>query len=462
MKRMLLVLLLLPLFGFTPAAPTLQFGPFGNVHLYKETARPERVVLFFSGDGGWNLGVIGMARSLAKHGALVVGIDTPRYLKNLKAAKSSCAYPPTDLQNLAQYVQKKLGYPTYHVPTLAGYSSGATLVYTSLVQAPIGTFQGGVSLGFCSDLEFTKPLCPGRGLKGRALPKGKGYDYEPYERMQAPWRVLHGTDDKVCSTAATVKFMQKADGRLLTLPKVGHGFSVERNWVPQLVKAYDEVASVPTYFEANAGAKTGAKQDVDDLPIVETTAPAGKDTLAVIVTGDGGWADFDVQLAERLKAAGIPSVGLDSLRYFWTARTPDSAAKDVARLTKHYLDAWQKKRVMLIGYSFGADVLPFIVERLPPDLRQQIETVALLSPSQRAQFEFTVGDWIGGNSDGLDVVGAVHKLKTPRILCFSGKDDEDAACAKLQNPVVTVSLPAGHRLNDVVGDIAKILQQDAK
>src|SRR5262245_46350955 len=58
---------------------TFRHGRFGQVSLYRAGDRPARVVLFVSGDGGWNLGVVGMARHLAERGALVAGIDIRAY-----------------------------------------------------------------------------------------------------------------------------------------------------------------------------------------------------------------------------------------------------------------------------------------------------------------------------------------------------------------------------------------------
>ncbi|HEX2641565.1 MAG TPA: virulence factor family protein, partial [Thermoanaerobaculia bacterium] len=51
----------------SPAAPapeTLTFGRFGKVTLYRPASQPRHVVLFLSGDGGWNQGVVDMARIL--------------------------------------------------------------------------------------------------------------------------------------------------------------------------------------------------------------------------------------------------------------------------------------------------------------------------------------------------------------------------------------------------------------
>jgi type IV secretory pathway VirJ component len=42
----------------------------------------------------------------------------------------------------------------------------------------------------------------------------------------------------------------------------------------------------------------------------------------VLISGDGGWASIDKGIAKALVARGVPVAGLDSLRYFWSERTP--------------------------------------------------------------------------------------------------------------------------------------------
>ena len=119
-----------------------RLGRFGDVRLYHRAPHPSRVVLFVSGDGGWNAGVVDMARALADMDALVVGINILVYLEKLESSDEKCSYPAADFELLSKAVQQKLGFPEYVTPSLLGYSSGATLVYAVLVQAPPGTFRG--------------------------------------------------------------------------------------------------------------------------------------------------------------------------------------------------------------------------------------------------------------------------------------------------------------------------------
>lgn len=104
MKRILLVVLILlalPAARATAEPESLGFAPFGTVTLYRNAPHPAQVVLFVSGDGGWNRGVVDMARSLARLDALVAGIDITHYLRELAKERGSCNYPAADFENLS-------------------------------------------------------------------------------------------------------------------------------------------------------------------------------------------------------------------------------------------------------------------------------------------------------------------------------------------------------------------------
>ena len=81
-----------------------QFGAAGPVTVYKAAREPDRFVVFISGDGGWNLGVVDMARQLARMDATVVGVDIRHYLRTAQAAKASTLYPAGDFSSLSQAV----------------------------------------------------------------------------------------------------------------------------------------------------------------------------------------------------------------------------------------------------------------------------------------------------------------------------------------------------------------------
>jgi len=244
------VALLLSLGAAVAAPQTIDYGRFGPISIERGAGEPRDVVLFLSGDGGWNLGVVSMARRLADRGAVVAGIDIRHYLAQLEKSSENCVSPAVDLDNLSRYLQPKLGLKQYLQPTLVGYSSGATLVYATLAEAPVGLFKGALSIAFCPDLDLTKPLCKGSGIEAtpRRDAKGqlKGVNLLAAKKLSGKWISLQGEIDQVCPAPATQEFIATVPGAdIVMLPKVGHGYSVEKNWVPQYEAAYQRITAAP-------------------------------------------------------------------------------------------------------------------------------------------------------------------------------------------------------------------------
>lgn len=443
------------------AEATLEYGRLDLVTMYQPAGTPQELVLFISGDGGWTSGVMEMARHLADQGALVAGVDVNQFGKRLRESGDSCIFTAGDLEGFAHFLENKYGFQTYVNPILVGYSSGATLAYTTLVQAPRGTFKGALSLGFCPDPPWDKPMCAGNGpgLKVDRGPRRK-LIVHPASGLADPWIAMQGTIDQVCDASVTREFVAQVPGaRLIELPKVGHGFSVERNYVPQYLDAFAKLASVPP------ASRPVVPTDISDLPLTEVPAHAPeKDLLAVMLSGDGGWAGLDRDVAAELAAAGVPVVGWDSLRYFWKARTPDQAAQDLDRVIRHYTRTWQKTRVVVVGYSMGADTMPFMVNRLPAESREKLALMALLAPGQQAFFEFHVQLWLGQTHGGLPVAPEMQRLSGKQVLCVYGQDEKDSLCAGL--PAGTAErarLPGGHHFDGNYRELAaRILQAVSK
>jgi type IV secretory pathway VirJ component len=427
------------------------FGRFGQVAIYRPKATPKQVVLFLSGDGGWNLGVIEMAKQLRDQGALVAGISTPHYLQALEKSTEGCAYPPAEFEQFSHYLQAKEAIKSYIYPIIAGYSSGATLVYGALVQAPQGTFAGGLSLGFCPDLELSKPLCPNGGLKPTPRGKAKGVNLNAVPALHDPWQVLQGASDEVCPAAATMAFIKPIKrAEVVLLAKVGHGYSVENHWLPQYLAAYQKLSQAPQ------NTLPPAPKDLAGLPIIEVptrsvNSPAS-DTLVILLTGDGGWAGLDQELADAFVARDLPVVALNSLKYFWTPRTPEQTASDVERIASFYLRHWQKQRLLLVGYSQGADVLPFVLNRFSSAMRSRVIGASAIGLGEKASFEFHVSHWLSDGDDGLPIKPEIAKLQALKLRCIYGTDESDSLCRSLTN-VEKVSLPGGHHFN---GDYARV------
>jgi type IV secretory pathway VirJ component len=393
---------------------------FGKVYIYNRTTTPQNVIVMVSGDGGWKFGVVSFSQTFSDMNALVIGVDILQYYKNLKLRTDDCYNVAADFVQLAAEVEKKYDFPDYIPPVIMGYSSGATLVYGILAQEKPGAFIGGISIGFCPDIELPKILCEINGLTVTADVPGKRYILQPDEKLGNPWIVLNGQLDKICNYPAVKDFVSKTNGaELVTLPKVGHGFSKWNDFMPQWKEAYKRLIA---NYEKDKPPKVEIGE-VRNLPVVITNSKIQdrQAPIALLISGDGGWYGFEQSIADNLAKQGIPTVGLDSKKYFWNRRTPEETASDIAKALNFYGEEWGRNKFVLIGYSLGAELVPFIVNRLPEELVKKIESCVLLSPALTTDFEIHFSNMLGmGNRNNTyNTIDEITKMqKVPTLIIF--------------------------------------------
>lgn len=191
-------------------------------------------------------------------------------------------------------------------------------------------------------------------------------------------------------------------------------------------------------------------QTVNSLPLIELPAASSdNDILAIILSGDGGWADLDKEFGEAFQRRGISTIGFDCLKYFWKTRQPAEVSRDLDTLVGYYLKAWKKKRVLLVGYSFGACWLPFLVNRLPAEVLDQAPLIVLLGIGSFVNIEIHVRDWMGDErrAGALEVLPEAKRIRKP-VLCVFGREEEDTICPLLNGDnVKKLAMPGGHHFN---------------
>lgn len=218
----------------------LDVAGFGAVAIYKPPGASRGLALFASGDGGWNRGVLDMAQRAAALGFWVAGFSTPQFLKELDHDGAACSDADGRLAKLGRDLVQQLQLPPATRPVLIGYSSGATVVYAALAADAGQHFGGGISLAFCPDLRIRKPFCAGPGGLTQQRQQRAPFDYvfDQRDSVAVPWRILQGDADQVCDPRFAAEFAAgQKDARAIVLPKVGHGFGVPRNWMPQYAQS---------------------------------------------------------------------------------------------------------------------------------------------------------------------------------------------------------------------------------
>lgn len=433
----------------------ISHGFFDRIALYRPSGEARQFVLFLSGDEGWDKAMDIAARALVGEGAMVAGIDMPRLRTALKQGGGDCVLPDGDLENLSHYLQGYARQPGYRAPLLAGYGSGAALAYAMQAVADQDTFAGAISLSFCPRLDLGRPLCERADRHLLKATNGELAELAPVSELAQPWVVLQAANDGRCAVADVRDFVGRTRGAAVSILPEADQADWTKTALPALVASYRELAL------RHQAALPPPPAKLVDLPLIEMPASGDGDTFAVLLSGDGGWAGLDKQVAASLVAQGIPVVGFDSLRYFWKARDPNGLALDIDRIVRYYAGHWGKQRVLLIGYSQGADVLPFAVNRMPAASRALVAHTVLMGLGRNASFEFHLANWIG-KDDGLPILPEVSKLHEADTLCLYGKDEEDSLCPRIPpGHVHAQPLAGGHHFEGAYDKLAELIMQRA-
>jgi type IV secretory pathway VirJ component len=175
----------------------------------------------------------------------------------------------------------------------------------------------------------------------------------------------------------------------------------------------------------------GEKKDDFELPaIVYPADNIGSKRLLIMLSGDAGWLDFNDRLANGFSKRGFHVVGFNSRSYFWEQKDPEQAAADILLLINHYSRLYKTNRIYLCGYSFGADVVPFIYNRLPKAVKRKVVALELLSPFATSDFMIHTTDLLNLSADNkpYKVAEELSMIKIP-VYCFYGQQEDPKALA---------------------------------
>jgi type IV secretory pathway VirJ component len=443
------VVVLLAVAGYlvhTRAPRSEDTAQFGRVRLYPPWLTQKGFIYLFSGARGWSQAEEETARDFARDGQLVIGIDTPQFLLwAQRRPLTECLYMPGLLEDYSRVLQRATDNAQYLAPALLGAGPGATLVYMAQLQSPPTAFSAAVMIDPQQQIAVQRPFCD--------HPENHSGD--------------HAGDH---ATLKPEKLGAEVPARVLL---DGEATAEEREFAMGIPEAPPPiaVAAGTTLHGAYRSSLDSidverSQNGVGDLPlaVVESTAAQRgalpeRDAFAIIYSGDGGWRDLDRSLAGILAAKGMSVVGVDVLRYYWKQKAPTVAAGDLARIMRYYQQRWHKQKVVLIGFSFGADVLPFLVSRLPADLAADVSLVSLRSPERSTAFEVETTGWLGvHNSSGMPIAPELQKLSKFHIQCIYGRDEgADSLCTTPTATAVGVNVLAksgGHHFDQDYGTLA--------
>ena len=155
------------------------------------------------------------------------------------------------------------------------------------------------------------------------------------------------------------------------------------------------------------------------LPLIESVASGKSDFYVIFLTGDFGFRNFDKAIVRRLNTKNVSVVVLNAQNYFYSKKNPAQLGADIGSIINQYDRKWNQKQVILMGYSMGAEVLPFAVNQLEEKYRTHLRDVILIGPSQKAIFRLKPTDYLFEEKKGTDIYTELLKMKSQRsyIIC---------------------------------------------
>ena len=118
----------------------------------------------------------------------------------------------------------------------------------------------------------------------------------------------------------------------------------------------------------------------------------------------------------------------------------------IAQTTRRALALPDARRVILIGQSFGADMLQYGIRGMPSDLRSRIVQVILAVPGETLLFKATPGGFLDGAPD-LPALPSARAIDWLPVTCIHGLKEENSLCLLLHGRNVrVVALPGDHYL----------------
>jgi type IV secretory pathway VirJ component len=195
----------------------------------------------------------------------------------------------------------------------------------------------------------------------------------------------------------------------------------------------------------------------ENMPLVENISAGKSNYYVILLSGNGGWRDLDKEVTAYLVSKNISVLGLNTKQYLLSEKKPEQIAFDLETLMDRYGIKWKHDKVVLIGYSMGAEILPFAVNRMNEQHTKKIQNIILIGPWQRATFKVKLADYLYETNEGEEIYPELLKVKhiNTYIVC---DDNEYALCLKPIDGIVDHDLlPGGHHFGGDYGSLSKLI-----
>jgi type IV secretory pathway VirJ component len=370
-----------------------------------------------------------LAQRVAATGVTAAIVDIWKVFDEFNSDTEECLGHNTIADSL-KALSIELPTPSVNRLIIAGIDEGALIPFIN-AQSTSGNTVINLSIGFSVNLPTDLVLCPPLSVQDQ----NQNHSLVSFSGLKSNWRSVW-TDQPADETAIFIRALGKVDTR---------------------IAPYDTPLDTLLAEELKTSiGQTG--QALPPMPVVEVPVAKPIDNVTLFYSGDGGWRDLDRTVAGEMAALNYPVVGIDVLRYFWEHKTSEQGAADLSATMTYYRKNWGTKTFVLAGYSFGADILPAIYNRLTAQDKDSVALLVLIALAKTADFKIHVSGWLGQGAGEQPLAPELAQIPTAKILCiYRIEEKADTACTSLLNSDAKIlELPGGHHFDQ---DYPKLTRQ---
>jgi type IV secretory pathway VirJ component len=193
------------------------------------------------------------------------------------------------------------------------------------------------------------------------------------------------------------------------------------------------------------------------IPVIESRSAGINDFYIIFLTGNGGWRNLAKYVTSYLNSKNVSVLAINTKKYLLSEKKPEQIACDLESLVEKYSSKWGGDSVVFIGYSMGAEVLPFAVNRMEDKYINKLADLILIGPWQKATFKVKLADYFYEVNKGDDIYDELLKMKLKKsyVIC---DDNEYSICLKdLQGVIDHEQIGGGHHFGGDYGSLAKMI-----
>lgn len=199
--------------------------------------------------------------------------------------------------------------------------------------------------------------------------------------------------------------------------------------------------------------------DADPVHLYPAVPPASG-TAVVNVSGDMGLRFLlGASTSRGLTRHHVAVVGIASPVVFRRRRTRAEIDAFVADAVRTGLARSGARRLVVMGQSYGADIVQTGLAHLPADLRPRVAGIILVLPGDAVYFRADPTGWAYRGPPDSVAITTARTLTWAPLTCIYGVEETDSLCPQLAVPGARiVAMPGGHTIrHDEAGLLRHVL-----